>query len=132
MEEVFASGVENTGVLDLIGHDSVRDEVVLVMRENRPWDGSDERLFQLQEKINTYTAFALDGEMTEVYPAYAGKKVRIQLNCPAVPDGRTLDFLENIRGHLIAEGVDFVVQVRERAEAPGGDCGQGTCGCKGG
>ena len=131
MEEGPDSGVENTGVLDLIGHDAAQDEVVLIMKESRPWDGSDARLFQLQEKINTYVAFALDGEMIEAFPAYAGKKVRIQLNCPAVPDARTIDFLENIRGHLTSEGVNFTVQVREKVEAPGGDCGQGTCGCKG-
>jgi hypothetical protein len=52
-----------TDVIDLFAHDPKTDEVVLVMKEPRPWDGSDERLHQLQEKFNAYVSFLLDGAL---------------------------------------------------------------------
>ena len=40
-----------------------KNEVLLVMNEPRPWDGSELRLHELQEKFNAYVSFLLDGEM---------------------------------------------------------------------
>ncbi|MEI9896071.1 MAG: DUF6572 domain-containing protein [Chthoniobacter sp.] len=51
-------------------------------------DGSELRLFQLQEKINAYLSFALDGEMAEAYPQFDGKKIRLQLDCVGMPGQR--------------------------------------------
>lgn len=48
--------VEDTDVIDFVAHDP-KGEVVLVMVEGREWDGSSERLFELQEKINNYAAW---------------------------------------------------------------------------
>jgi hypothetical protein len=56
-------GVEHPGVIDYMEHDSRTDEITLVMVETRPWDGSDLQRFQLQEKMNAYLSFILDGEM---------------------------------------------------------------------
>src|SRR4028118_1097051 len=98
----MASGIENTSVIDVIAHDSKTDEVALVMTEQRVWDGSEERLFQLQEKINAYLSFALDGEMLEEYPAFTGKALRLQLDCTTLPDPKTAAFL-----HIVQEQIGF-------------------------
>ena len=50
------TGIANPAVIDLFGVDQKTGEVLLVMNEPRPWDGSDERLHQLQEKFNAYVA----------------------------------------------------------------------------
>ena len=73
------SGLEHTNVIDVIAHDAKTDVVTLVMRESRDWDGSEKQVFQLQEKINAYLSFALDGEMIEAYPAFVGKEIRLML-----------------------------------------------------
>ena len=57
------SGVAQAGVIDLFGFDQKKNEVLLVMNEPRPWDGSEIRLHELQEKFNAYVSFLLDGEM---------------------------------------------------------------------
>src|ERR1700726_1851584 len=75
------TGVANPAVIDLFGVDGKSDEVVLAMNEPRPWDGSDERLHELQEKFNAYVSFLLDGEMIAAHPELDGKAARIELRC---------------------------------------------------
>jgi hypothetical protein len=118
--------LEHTNVIDLIAHDPQTDEVVLVMVEKRAWDGSDLQLFQFQEKLNTYLSFALDGEMAEAYPHFAGKKLRVQLECLEHPDARMNEFIDLVKRQIGFQGVDFVVKVSLKA---GDSCG--SCGCGG-
>src|SRR5579871_1356655 len=80
-----ARGVEHPHVIDIIRQDGQTGEVTLIMTESRPWDGTELRLFQLQEKINAYLSFALDGEMVEVYPQFANRKLRLRLDCVGMP-----------------------------------------------
>ena len=122
------NGVQNPAVIDLVAHDPSSDEVVLGMYEEREWDGSDERLFELQEKFNTYLSFALDGEMAESYPHYLGKRVRLQLNCFFPPDSTAFAFLDQVK-EALPEGFTFVVCIPDPSQ-PSGECGSGDCGCQ--
>src|SRR6266508_2279446 len=85
-------GIEQANVIDLITHDTRTGEVTLGMVERRPWGGSERRLFELQEKINAYLSFALDGEMSEAFPELAHQPLRLELICAAEPDAATLHF----------------------------------------
>ena len=118
-----ARGVEHAHVIDVIAYDGPRDEVALIMLEPRPWDGSELRLFQLQEKINAYLSFALDGEMAEAYPQFAPKSVRLQLDCAAMPGGDVVQFLGRVREQIAFQGMNLEVRVMGE-----GGCGRG-CGC---
>jgi len=101
--------IEGPGVVDFLAHDP-DGHVVLVMVEGREWDGSDERLFELQEKINAYASFALDGQLVEKHPELAGKPVCLELRCVAPPDPKTSSFLEVVRRKLEEEGLSFRIQ----------------------
>ena len=101
--------VEDPKVIDFVAHDP-SGEVILVMVEGREWDGSNERLFQLQEKINSYASFASDGQLIEKYPELAGKPVRLELRCVGAPDPNTASFLDIVRGRLREEGLSFSVK----------------------
>jgi len=116
------SGVEQTGVIDLFGRDEKTGEVLLVMFEPRPWDGSDLRLFQLQEKFNAYVSFLLDGEMTDAHPELAGKQARIELRCVQMPDQKALDFLNTVHDQIELQDIRLEVIVEEP------DCGP-ACSC---
>jgi hypothetical protein len=118
-----ARGVEHAHVIDVIAHDSKTDEVTLIMLESRPWDGSELRLFQLQEKINAYLSFALDGEMAEAYPQFQGKKIRLQLDCTGMPDSGVVSFLSTVREQIAFQEINLEVRVMGE-----GGCGPG-CGC---
>src|SRR2546428_2654721 len=93
--ETSSSG-HRIDVIDLFAHDPKTDEVVLVINEARPLDGSDERLHHLQEKFNAYASFLLDGEMAAAHPELAGKHARIELRCDHMPDARALELLGRI------------------------------------
>lgn len=103
------------GVIDLFAVDKKTGEVLLVMNESRPWDGSDERLHQLQEKFNAYVSFLLDGEMVTAHPELAGKPARIELRCDHIPDERALELLGLIHDQLALQEIKMEVIVKEKA-----------------
>jgi hypothetical protein len=121
-EKMSGSGVSNPGVIDLFALDEKAGEVVLGMHESRSWDGSDERLHQLQEKFNAYVSFLLDGEMTSAHPTLAGKRARIELRCDYMPDDRALALLGMIHDQMALQEIKMEVIVAERG------CG-GGCSC---
>ena len=99
----------------MVAHDPKTDEAVLVMNESEPWDGSDERLFALQERFNAYVSFLLDGEFAEWDPKLAQKRARIELRCAHMPDNRAIDLLAQIRDQLAHQEIDVQVVVKETA-----------------
>lgn len=120
----ITGGVENAGVIDLYGFDQARGKVLLVMNEPRLWDGSDERLHQLQEKFNAYVSFLLDGEMIGAHPELADKPALIELRCAQMPDERAIDLLSKIHDQLILQDITMEVVVAEEGSGCGGGC---TC-----
>ncbi len=123
------SGLEFPHIIDLYMMDPETERVVLVMHERRPWTGSDEQIFQLQEKMNAYMSFALDGEMTDESPELADLPLRIELRCVGEPDERTLHYLTLIHDQLALHEVEFMVSIRQKnGECCGGD-GK-DCGCE--
>ena len=98
-------------MIDMIAHDSKTDEAVLIMNEPAPWNGSDERLFQLQERFNTYVSFLLDGEFAEWDPKLAQKRARIEVRCAHMPDNHAVDLLAQIRDQLAHQEIDVQVVV---------------------
>jgi hypothetical protein len=97
----------------MIAHDPKTDEVVLVMKEEREWDGSDKRLHELQERFNTYVSFLLDGEMAEAHPELAGKHARIEVRCAHMPDNRALELFGAIHDQLGFQDIKMEVVVRD-------------------
>ncbi|MEN3370083.1 MAG: hypothetical protein V7609_2226 [Verrucomicrobiota bacterium] len=124
MESESISGISNPAVIDLFAHDPKTDEVLLVMREPREWDGSDDRLHELQEKFNAYVSFLLDGEMTAAHPELAGKRARIEVRCDHMPDERALGLLNLIHDQIALQEIKMEVIVNEQR------CG-GSCACQG-
>jgi hypothetical protein len=124
--ETAANGVANPGVLDALAEDKLTGEVVLIMFEPRPWTLGDQQLFQLQEKLNSYVSFALDGEMAEQLPQLANRPLRVQLNCAEPPPAHVVEFLAKVREQVSFQGINFVVE--GLAPPAEGGCGEG-CGC---
>jgi hypothetical protein len=104
-------GVENAKMVDLIDVDRVSGKVVLVMIERRPWDASPRQFQQIEEKINRYLGYALEGHLAQHYPQYQGKPVRIRLDCVEEPVGDALRFVRAADHAISAEGIEFAVNV---------------------
>jgi hypothetical protein len=125
-DQATATGVANPAVIDMFALDQQADEVLLVMMEDRPWDGSDERLHEVQEKFNAYVSFLLDGEMLAEHPELKDKRARIELRCADMPDERAVELLGNIHEQLALQEIKMEVLVADS----GGGCGSG-CSCHG-
>src|SRR5712664_4982632 len=103
---------ERVRVIDMIAHDPKTDQAVLVMNQPGLWDGSEQRLLELQERFNAYVSFLLDGEFAEWDPKLAQKRARIEVRCAHLPDARALDLLGSIHDQLAHQGIDVQVVVR--------------------
>ena len=104
-------GVQNPMLLDLITLDPVADKVVLAMFEQRPWGGSAQQFAQIEEKINRYLGYVLDGFMVKQYPQYQGKGVIIRLDCAEAPHGDAVAFVKAATHSIAAHGMELVVNV---------------------
>jgi hypothetical protein len=107
-------GIANPAVIDLLAVDQKTGEVLLVMKESRPWADGHEQLHQLQEKFNTYASFILDGEMTEAHPELKGQPARIELRCQHLPSDEAIALLHAIHDQLELQGIKVEVVVAER------------------
>lgn len=122
----MAGGIEDPASLDALAYDERTDRVILAMFEKRRWIGDELQAFQLQEKLNAYASFALDGEMIESFPEFARKRVCIQLRTVHEPDERTLAFLQMVREQLEFQQIDLeTVLITDESDE---SCGSG-CGC---
>ena len=132
------NGLQNPAVLDAFAHDTRSDRLVLAMYESRPWLDDGAQLMQLQEKVNAYLSFILDGEMTDAFPQFAGKPVTIQLRSVHEPAEQSSDLIRRMREQLAFQDITLeVIQISaeeippadvEAAAGQGGGCGSG-CGC---
>ena len=91
-------GVENPSIVDLIEVDPASGQVVLVMIERRVWDSGPLQLRQLEEKINRYMGYVIEGHLTSHYPQYEGRGVQIRLECAQVPCGEAVAFVGSVGG----------------------------------
>jgi hypothetical protein len=104
-------GVQNPAIVDLIAHDPASDCVVLAMIERRTWQDTPAQLRQIEEKINRYLGYVLDGHLAAQYPQYVGMRVRIRLDCAQNPTGEAVRFIRAAEHAVRAHGLDFVVNV---------------------
>jgi len=100
--------IEDPNTVDLVV--ARRDgTVVLSMYEERPWDGSDQRLRELEDKVNCYLTFVLDGHMRRQHPDLDPKQVQIRLDYVGRMDERTRALLPTIELTLAEYGIEFVI-----------------------
>jgi hypothetical protein len=109
--EFGLTGVQNPMMLDLIAPDPATDMVVLTMIERRAWGADPRQIQQIEEKINRYMGYVLDGFLAEQYPQYIGKRVLVCLRCIAEPGDVYARFVVAARQALEAHGIGFDVQV---------------------
>jgi len=87
--------VDEKGTIDIVAQDTETDQALLVMVEYRDWSKGN-ILEDLQEKLDCYLSYVLDGQLKEDYPHLAGKPVHIQLGTKHPPGERELDFLKKV------------------------------------
>jgi hypothetical protein len=89
--------VEDLNTIDIIGIDKEEDSVILTIADHLEWNGDDDHLYVLQEKINTYLGAIDSGELFEKYPDAKGRKVVINIVAKYEPDKEGFLFLEKVK-----------------------------------
>lgn len=104
-------GMAAVNTIDLVAQD-VDGWTLLVMVEERCWGSDPAQASQLQQKINTYAGYVLDGGMTEAYPETAAGRVRIRLDCAEPPTGHFAHIVAHASRQLAGLNIDFQVNSR--------------------
>ncbi len=112
LSEFGAPGVENAKVVDLISVDPISGKVVLTMIERRAWGASAQQFQQIEEKINRYMGYVLDGFLAEQHPVYEGKAVQLRLECAEAPHGEAVLFVAAAGRAAADHGLELVVVVK--------------------
>src|SRR5258705_12517505 len=97
----MSAGIHNPGVIDFVGYNAEADTVSIVRVEERKWVASEERLLELQCKVNNYLSFVLDGQFAKLYPEYKDKAIIFQLDCSWPPDPESSRFLQRLALDLV-------------------------------
>jgi hypothetical protein len=106
---------ESAAIVDFIAR-GPDDEVVLILVDDQPWDGSTTRIVELQERLHASAAYITDGGLIREHPECAGKLVRIDLRCVHPPDPLTTHVLSALRAVLREHGVALSVkQIRAKS-----------------
>src|SRR4051812_31517805 len=97
--------LQNTSVIDLVARskDGRQYELVLVV-DSGEWRGKD-ALRALQEKLNSYASYALDGAMAADYPESEGRDKSIRIQTIDVPPEDAVQFLVKVESLLKPEGL---------------------------
>jgi hypothetical protein len=87
---------------------------LLIMIERRPWDGSDSRIAELRQKLNTYATYARQGQLAKDFPDLAGKPVSFLLwSILHKPDPKTMAFLDQANAQLAKHSLRVGVRIIE-------------------
>ena len=118
LAEFGEPSVENPAIVDLIEVDPASGQVALVMIERRAWDSGPHQFRQIEEKINRYMGYVLEGHLASHYPQYAGQDVQIRLTCAQAPCGDAVTFVSAAERAVRAHGLEFVLHVMPTQATP--------------
>ncbi len=91
--------------------------VILSMLEDRPWDGSEQRLMELEAKVSSYLSFVLDGHMQRDHPDIVADHVQIRLDYSSRMDVRTREAIPAIELAVAEHGMEFVISHMQEIQA---------------
>ena len=111
VSEFGEPGVQNPTIIDLLSVEPDSGRVVLVMIERRPWGESADQFRQIEEKINRYLGYVLDGFLVQHYPQYEGRPVLLRLDCAEAPHGDAVRFVDAASHAIASQGLELVVNV---------------------
>ena len=105
------AGLDDPATIDVVTHDPVSGQFVLVIAAHEVIDGHSGQSAKLLAKVNRYVEFVQAGHMIRRFPDAEGKGVRIRLDVSAPPTGDGARILHRLRDALETVGVGFEVGV---------------------
>lgn len=100
-------GIHHPDVVDLVTHGD--DAYRLIVVEEQALGDTDAPA--LQQKLNNYLGFALDGPLLEHYPESEERPICIRVDLYAQPSQFIIDFLHRYARAISGYGVSFELSV---------------------
>ena len=101
----------DAGKVDLVA-ETADGIIELIVVQEQQWTGSDAQLASLQEKVQNYVSFALDGALVKQFPEVEGRPWRVVIHClSGEPDARTKASLDVLAPRLPEYGGSLLVRV---------------------
>jgi len=79
----------------------------LTISDHLEWEGNDDHMLILQDKLNRYLAFIESGELVEKFPDVAGKRIIIDVRFMHAPTNLGFEFLSRIGKSIDEAGYGF-------------------------
>jgi hypothetical protein len=98
------------GVIDIVAEDPNTGKLLLVMAEERPWEGP-EMLDEFLNKLGVYVSYALSDQFCEDHPGRRASDVLIKLDCAYQPDAAMRDCFAQVPEKLRKFGIEFAYEV---------------------
>jgi hypothetical protein len=108
------SGIRHPDVVDLISQE--KDGTIrLILAEVEALTG--DHVLALQQNLENYLSFAVEGQLAASTPSARGCPVRIRVDLYARPDGLVIESLRCFRVLALRKGVDFEASVNQETLA---------------
>lgn len=98
--------IDDKNVIDLVSINS-EGKAVLTISDHLEWNGENDHLLILQDKVNSYVDVLQNGQIYESYPEAKGRGFVIQLVMKCLPDENGRKFLDIITKFLKDNGYEF-------------------------
>lgn len=102
---------DNT-VIDYVARDEANNKLVLIIKEDRPWEDVRTMHGQLKAKIDTYFGYIMDPDFPREYPETDPSDVVITLFCTQQPGPESLQFFRYVKQVLAQDRIDFTYIVQ--------------------
>lgn len=103
-------GIRHPDVVDLVTNGDDAFRLILVEEQEL----ADNDALELQQKLNNYLGFALDGPLLERYPEASGKPICIRVDLYDQPSPFISEFLSQYAQAISGYGVAFELSVNGR------------------
>ncbi len=82
-------------------------EYFLIIVADEPWIDNDDFKYQLQEKLNNYCSYFLDGQMLQEYPDSKQQRITVRISSTTTIPKRLLEFISNLSKATKSSGIDI-------------------------
>ena len=98
------------GVIDMVAEDPESGKLLLVMVEERPWNG-EPMLEEFVAKLSTYVGYALSEQFAADHPHRQPGDVLIKLDCAYEPNDLMRDCFREVPARIEKYGISFACEV---------------------
>jgi hypothetical protein len=97
--------------VDLVARSKKTGAYSLIIVADEPWLDSDEFKYQLQEKLNNYCSYFLNGQMMQEYMDCNQQRITVTISCTTTIPRGLLEFISKLSEAVESHGIDIETEL---------------------